>query len=313
MEKENEVQMLFKVRNTMSCLLEGFTLLAKNLLSLIKYLWPTLVLVALAVALLTTFCSMLMVPASFGNVSAISRTLVLAGVLMLVYVLSAVFLGGQVFTYMQKFGELGYFPNASIKKLWKPVRHNAWRYFLVSVSVVAFFILLTVALSSLLALKGVMARPVLETILSFLVVAVVFLLIIPFLFMAVSYMMEANPLRKSFIPGLKQGFKSYGSIFVIILVGGISILIVQAIGNLPNGILIMCRYNSILASVQGDPTDLPASFGVLQFLFSFIGEAINILTELGICFSLVFLYGSIIARRRDKERYEAERLALQGQ
>jgi hypothetical protein len=306
-----------KPRGTTTCVFDGFKLLWNNLLSLIKFLWPTLIVLCVSAALISCILGPLMTmfetisPNIHPDVHLNLPVLISFIALIAIYFIGSLFFGGQVFTCMQKYTQLGYFPKMSFRGSWKEIRHNTWKYFLfmlvVSVICIVVTILLVIVSSRFISSSPSVFRAILFDLC---VIFLIMLMLVPLLYSLVNYMLDTVRLQDMFFRGIAQGFKSYGFIFVILLISSIFVLIIQTVANLPNSILMFCKYQSVASVISGDAADLPGYFIVLQFVFSFIGQLVKEISVLGIWFALMFFNSTLILRRKEKLRFEQEKEAL---
>lgn len=128
------------------------------------------------------------------------------------------------------------------------------------------------------------------------------LLLIPYCYAAIKYIIEptsrlGNVLTKGYVKGLKH----WGYIFITLLLATICLIAISLILTLPMNIANIAYYVSAIGVSMGDAPGLPGYFFPLIYIVMvatcFISSFLTIYT----IFLLYYMYGSIETREKEKE------------
>lgn len=135
---------------------------------------------------------------------------------------------------------------------------------------------------------------------------IIMLLMLPFVYVAVKYLMEPEcKLRSTIFKSYVVGLRHWGFLFIALLLATLCTVICMALVSFPTLIVMAANALSVFGvNYLGDPTGLPSYFMIIQVtvvaLSSFICLYINIFA-IFVCY---FLYGSIETKEKEKKEYE---------
>lgn len=240
-----------KERSYISCLVKGCAYGFKHLGLLLRYIWPSLVL-------------SLVLPIPF-----------------------VFFFAAQMDAILRKWIELGYVPNVTLKVLRRDVEKCANR----SAIKVLIYVFLTVFLVTFFYLPMFLGLSIWWGILSFFV-AWFLLLPLSFVIMEISY--SDNDFSECFKGGLKTGYRNYGKLFAFEFLSGLLEFIIILLGSIPVLILQAVWFQASRSSMMGDVLDLPILFPLYVFLAAVIMIAVMLVMLLVFSFSRCLMWGSLV-------------------
>lgn len=297
---------LFKIRSYSSCFKQGFELYIKNFKLLFKYLWIPMAIYAIFEAAVMWMAPMLETASQTGQVGTVSLFIL---ILMVVAIVVYSLLMGPLFTLFNKYKELGYIPNASLKAHQKDVKHYIWR----NVKAILWFCLYTAIISVVVGFVAtgivmVMGVGKMGTFLLYLLIITVCIVIllaayIPLIYVYIKYMMNDGGFFKMFKKSFAIGFRHWGSLFVLTLITYIIVLLAMLVINLPEYIIIIVKYLSSNAIADGDPSGLPFSFGWLSTIVVAICSFVQIFASMFFFFPMLFLFGSIDTEENERKKF----------
>lgn len=305
--EENEEKGLFQVRSYLKCLDEGFKLPTRHILPLLKFLWPSLAACAVVAGLWGVFVNRLSVVfaqwwAATEPVVLMSSVLTLA-ILLVLSLLAQSFYAGQVMHVVSRYAG---------EAVWPALKWSSERHAVLAVSVRA----LTLAVVGLVVLALLLTPFVwwlgatdVWTLVAFGVILLV--LGVPYVMVTLDYVLCGEHRFVQSLARLKDGFRNWGLLFIVLFCSGLLLLLLVVVSWLPAGILAHAGHLSALTVLGGDATDLPAfvpAFIVISFMVASV--AVSVFSWL-MLFPLSYLYGSIEARRKELAEFEAEELRLQ--
>lgn len=139
------------------------------------------------------------------------------------------------------------------------------------------------------------------------VYVVILLLLLPYIYGIMKYLMEPEcTLKEMIFKSYKAGMRHWGLIFIALFLTILCIMVCAMLVSIPMFIVTTANALSVFGvNFLGDPTGLPSYFIAIQVivfaLTFFIWAYINIFT-IFVCY---FLYGSI--KTKEKEKIEAEK------
>lgn len=301
-EKKENAGGLFKVRTYGACLSEGIKLPTRNVMILLKYLWPSLTCLVVFVSLVNWGAgpafAHLSGPEVAGEMPLSGRMgACLLGALLLLFVPGSLYLA-QLVVLIRRYGALGYLPASSAGlHFFDRKGLNVWGRSLL-------FLLggwLLWGLAGFLVFRWVDAgwlRLVAGA-------GVLLLFSLPYAMFGLFFLFdEAASCRMSTV--FRQSYKHWGALAAVLLLGGALAGAFAGIGSLPARIMLIVNFLSNEAVAQGDLSDVPDMFSFMQVLSGALSALISALSVWLFVFPLAFLFGSIKQERRENEAYAAE-------
>lgn len=301
-EKKESAGGLFKVRTYGACLSEGIKLPTRNVIVLLKHLW-------VAVACVVVFVSVwgfTAVPAYrawteaqlWGTWPAWRVAgLFVAACLLVLSVPVGLYLG-QLTVLVRRYGCVGYLPasTAGLKVYGREVLAGWGRAFLF---LLGGLLLWGVAGGLSFAFVGRNWAGLAVFTLAGLLIS------IPYAMFGLFYLFdEAGPASLPVV--FRQGYKHWGALAAVLLLGGVLAGVLLFVSALPAGVILQVDFLSDQALMQGDLSDLPSAFPVLQTVSYVLAAFLACLSLWVFVFPLAFLFGSIKQARQEKTDYAAE-------
>ena len=284
-EKKEMDEGLFKSRSYLSCLNEGLKLPTRHILSLLRFLYPSLIAGAVVMGLWGVCFNQITV--ALTRWMAASEPVVLSFPLFTLIILSVLslladsFYMGNVMTAVSRFATSGAWPALRFGEAKREIFNASLRALTCTLVAVVVFSLLIVPVTLWLGAGNVWVT----------VVSYVLLLAlgVPYCMVIMDYMLGE---RRDFwcsLKRMKDGYQYWGAFFIILFCGGL-----------------------IMGVLEGDATDLPSYVPALVVFFFMLASVIaNVFSWLTL-FPLSYLYGSVEARKQEKASFEEEERRLQG-
>lgn len=136
------------------------------------------------------------------------------------------------------------------------------------------------------------------------VVFVAWLLLLPYIYVCVSYLVKGGRLRRLIIDGYREGLRHYGFIFITWLLTGITTSIVSLIVCLPMLVLLTALGMAVGGAMLGDPLNLPDYFYPLMYAVATVTYII--LTAVVTYAFCVYYYMSGAIDTRTEERLKVK-------
>ncbi len=137
-----------------------------------------------------------------------------------------------------------------------------------------------------------------------LVVVVLLLLLLPYTYAVAKYVVDTkSKLMQLVWKGYKTGLRHWGYIFLTLLLTTICLFFVMLIIGLPLSVLDMAVRVNDIGVMNGDPSGMPGSIGVLTFFTAAVTFFCYSFLSVFSLFVMYYIYGSI--ERRVKEREAA--------
>lgn len=125
-------------------------------------------------------------------------------------------------------------------------------------------------------------------------------LMLPFSYAFMAYMMEEGSFRKTFFPAYKVGFRHWGFLFVVMFVVGLISIVVSCVLTMPLIILNIVQMLSYRGLAWGDPSGLPSYFPWFFFMTSTILYVLVSIFSVWIYMVIYYAYGSIKRNEIDR-------------
>lgn len=295
-------QELYRSRNVAKCVKAAYTLFNSNFKRIFLKLWLPFLVLSLLLAWNIKICiSLSYMPQKM--MEADNFSLVLYVVFFLLSLIAYVWSFGSVFNLLNV----------------KGVKVNVIK--LIKLVVVSWLIGLIIAIILGLIIYGMIyyskppetGQPVADVAIMMKIMAVVglmilviSLLLIPFYYAFMQYMMEDNKLRKTFFPAIKTGFRHWGFLFVVYFVLILISIIFISVMMMPVIILSVSQTFSMKSIAMGDPSGLPSYFGWLYFITFSIIYFIMLFFLTWSTFVLYYAYGSIRRNEMDRDLQKKE-------
>lgn len=303
MEEKNEKQVrLYEVRSYLACLKQGMRMPTQNILLLLKYLYPSFIAWGITACLCGLFFNQLSVALvqwwyATEPVMLNLPFFVLLGLGILMLLSASLYLG-QLMYLVRSYGETGNMPVLSMRKDGRnifdmTIRALTWMF--IGLLLTTLVVYLSV---KILGILNVWTW----------VIWGVFLLIfwVPYMMVGCDYTIgHSNSFLKS-LGRFKEGYQFWVAFFIVLLCGGIVSGVLTVIGWLPTGVLAYAGHLSEMNLLQGDPTDLPSYVFGFVVLFFIISSLLASIFQWLVVFPVSFLYGTLIARKEEKAKFEAE-------
>lgn len=138
------------------------------------------------------------------------------------------------------------------------------------------------------------------------VAAVAYLLLLPYIYAAVTYLAEGGGLRHLLGTGYTKGLRHYGFIFITWLLTTILTSIVSLVVCLPMLVLLTALGTAVGGAMMGDELGLPSYFYPLMYVVTaltfFILTAVTVYT----LFVYYYMAGSIDTRSKEEKKIRDE-------
>ena len=285
-EKKEMDEGLFKSRSYLSCLNEGLKLPTRHILSLLRFLYPSLIAGAVVMGLWGVFFNQITV--ALTRWMAASEPVVLSFPLFTLIILSVLslladsFYMGNVMTAVSRFATAGAWPALRFGEAKREIFNASLRALTCTLVAVVVFSLLIVPVTLWLGAGNVWVT----------VVSYVLLLAlgVPYCMVIMDYMLGE---RRDFwcsLKRMKDGYQYWGAFFIILFCGGLIMGVLAAVSWLPAGILAYAGHASLMGVLEGDATDLPSYVPALVVFFFMLASVIaNVFSWLTL-FPLSYLY-----------------------
>ena len=299
MEENKEMnEGLFKVRSYLGCLSEGIKLPTRNFIPLLKFLYPTLV----VSALFTVGAFLFAWNAQEITTNKKLIVLLFQAVSLLPGCLSFGQLSVAVSHYNATSTLEGLHPWALRKEILGAFGRSALAFYAL------FFIFIIYNIIIGLLLYVLIPNVLLLMLLGIVLFPAVFILavMVPYQMTACDYMLDGKQGFLKSLARMKDGYRNWGAFFIVPLCGGFLSGLVALVGSLPFFILINVKFLARQATMIGDATDLPAMFPVMLGVTGLIALLFILIGSWFVFFPTSYLYGSVEACKKERERFEAE-------
>ncbi|MGM9709389.1 MAG: hypothetical protein ACI3ZB_07285 [Prevotella sp.] len=266
---------LIKSRSFSSCIKAAFTTYCTNANTILRNTW----LAALVNALVVGF--------------VISAKNILPAQLLLLQIAASLL---TIFTSTWLYGSLFNMLNAN------GLRTNLQRVFYVTLSVSAISIILGFLLGfvAITAVNTAGALPAVLAVLAMYAIIMAFLL--PVCYSGIKYIMEKDTrLIDVFGKQYVVGLKSWGYLFMIVLLVGIVYAIVAIPVFSPVGSLMLAAANNSQGIAMGDPSGLPALFELRLFITASLSAFVLSYVFIWGTLAAYYAYGAIEKKNRDRQ------------
>lgn len=307
-EKKDKEEGLFQARSYLGCLNEGLKLPTRHVLSLLKFLWPSLVAGAVSAGLWGLFFNQLSMVATAWLAAAEPVTLLLPAYtlwgLCLLALLAGSFCLGNVAVAISRYAEAGG---------WPALRFGACRGEIFHASVRALVFLLVGIVVFLVVMAPVYIWAGAHSVWMVVAAAALWLVWgVPYSMVGLDYLLGGR--QRAFFQSLariKDGYQYWGAFFIVLFCGGLIMAVFSLVSWLPAGVLSFAGYESLTGVLAGDATDLPGAVPALIVFFFMLASFVTNMSGWLTFFPLSYLYGSVEARKKDMEKFEEEERRLQ--
>lgn len=169
--------------------------------------------------------------------------------------------------------------------------------------VMGFICILYFLLMSPIALQ----HPLLFMSIGFLIVILFLVAWLPMVYPLVKYIFHTE---SKLIPTLKADYKKawryWGFIFSVALSSFFVLFVVQLILTLPNELLALINYQSLVGNMDGDDSGLPSFIVLLTVFIGFIAGFVQIYVRQAVFFPFYYMTGSISSQEQEQLRYQEE-------
>lgn len=307
-EKKENADGLFKVRTYGACLSEGIKLPTRNVSVLLRHLWPSMACVV-ALATLVGLISgpafgYLSAPEVLGSVSLSGRMgMCMLGVLLLLIVPGSLYLA-QLVALVRRYGQLGYLPLPA-SAWWPCGREVAGVWGRSVLFLLGGWLLWGVVGTAVFELAGAAWLRLAAGVLILLLVSV------PYAMFGLFFLFD-DTASFSVSAVFRQSGRHWGALVAVLLLGGVLAGVVAGIGSLPARIMLLVSILSDEAVAQGDLSDVPALFPLMQAFSYALSAFVSCLSLWLLVFPLAFLFGAIRQERHENDEYAAERERADG-
>ena len=197
---------------------------------------------------------------------------------------------------------------------WKPYidRHTTWRTLKAVLTVLLLHAIPTIALMLwyVLKLRHVLAQPGSHyawTALTAIAAIVVWLVLLPTLFVAIKYVMNDSekfwPLLKAdYLPAMRH----LGYMIVVVVSCAAIVLMASYVLQQPAVILTEANMQSNVGVASGDPSGMPSYMTALTAATFLVSGFVQAYIRLSALFPLYYMYGSIDTQESERKRYKNE-------
>lgn len=138
--------------------------------------------------------------------------------------------------------------------------------------------------------------------LAIIIILALALLLLPYYYVATKYIIEPTTrLGDVLTKGYVKGLKHWGYIFITLLLAGICLIALSLILTLPMNIANIAYYVSAIGVSMGDAPGLPGYFFPLVYIVMVVTCFISSFLTLYTVFLLYYMYGSIEMREKEKK------------
>lgn len=277
---------LIKSRNVSKCVSAAFNLFNSNIKRVVTALWlPLLVFSLVASAFLTVSFFV------FGFKGETASTLWIVYGMMLVMLASYVWFLSSLFNLLNGQG----------------IKRNLMKMIKVFLAYIALIVVFGIIISAMVVVPnlvgdGVDKSHVLTMVFGLILVFTLLFLVLmlPFTYSFMAYMMEEGSFRKTFFPAYKVGFRHWGFLFVVMFVVGLISIVVSCVLTMPLIILNIVQMLSYRGLAWGDPSGLPSYFPWFFFMTSTILYVLVSIFSVWIYMVIYYAYGSIKRNEIDR-------------
>lgn len=300
-DRRDKGEDLFKVRGYLGCLSEGMKLPTRHIILLLKFLWPSLVLSAIVAGLCGVFFNRLSVV--FATWLAAEEPVVLYFplftliILCLLVLLTGSLYIGQVMVVISRFADTGVWPLLRLRDS----RAEICDAFLRALT----FMFVGLVVSGLVLVPVMLWRGLTDVWFTVACCLVLLFFWVPYCMVGGEHLLGRRDFGSA-LSRFKEGYQYWGAFFIVLFCGGLIMMVLAAVSWLPAAVLAYAGHLSMMGTMAGDVSDLPASVPVCVVFFFMLASVIANVTGWLTLFPLSYLYGSIETRKKEKAEIEAE-------
>lgn len=284
---------LYKIRSLGGCIKAAFDLYRTNIKTIFRRTWAVATVWAVANAALMLFTNQFV-----GNMLSFTRPSPAGIVAMVVTLLLA------YAAYTWFYAIIVALLNGSSMKL------NLPRVIRLALLTLAIGIAV-VAIVSAIVIIPMAAAPDVEAMLTAntrsiraccMLILILFIVLVSLHFSTMKYLMETDlKLLSIFKKPFATGWKHWGYIFMLCLLAGLIIVIIDFVASLPAGITAMATQYDISGQGMGDASGLPAYFMPLAFIANAVSAFIMVYAAAWGIMVMYYCYGHIEAKEKAKK------------
>ncbi len=279
--------LVIKNRSYAACITEAHRMLFSNIKIIFKKTWPFAAACAVTSALVYFFCTKAVIYEDFSTIGpAISIVLSLCASI----------------AYMAKVMTIMNYQDMK----WNVMRNI--KACLCSIAFAALLVIILIAVNS--AVNGLLPEMAQKNMYAFALTNLVTITImgcamLPYSYVGMKYIMEPETKLKKIIFGAyKTGVRHWGFIFATLLLAFLCVTVCTFVITIPMGILFLAKSLSLSGvAYSNDPSGLPPYFDLMQSAAMAITSFVCIYINMFLIFVYCFMYGSIEAREREKNKF----------
>lgn len=290
---------LYKNRSLGRCLSDAYNLYRTNFKTIIRRLW----LPALVLSLLTAAVYSL----SANVATSLSSASVSVGGCVACVVLGLLSLCAYVWFFTIVISLLN---GKSVKANLPRMARLALTFVGVAIVMCVFIALISIATAKARTNAVPLYAGSLGGIIACIVVCVVML---PLCYSVMKYCVETDEkVMDIFKRHYLAGWRQWGFLFVIVLLVGIIVMVIDTLVGMPNNILSLASGMRHISMMEGDSPVMPSGFGLLAFLTSAVCTFVMVFVRPWVAFVFYYAYGCI--DEKEKARVALKKVeASQGQ
>ena len=136
---------------------------------------------------------------------------------------------------------------------------------------------------------------------------VVCVLVLPLCYSVMKYCVETDEkVMAIFKRNYLAGWRQWGFLFIIVLLVGIIVMVIDTLVGMPNSILSLASGMRHISMMEGDSPIMPSSFGLLAFLTSAVCTFVMTFVRPWVIFVFYYAYGCI--DEKEKARLAQKKL-----
>lgn len=300
---EPQAALFTAVRSYLSCLNEGFKLPTRHILSMLRFMYPSMALCAVVVAV-TGACFPWLLQELFGlagsgvQVSNPQAVLMWSAILFILLAVAECFYHGQMAYLFSRLGGAGEWLNLSPFKSMRGILKYAGAVFVYALVALLFAAVVLCPMAYFLGITSIWTWGVM----------IVFCLAfgVPYAYVGAHYFLS-RPLH--YIKALRQmkhGYQYWGGVLVVLMCGALVVGFMTALGCMPTWVLMQASVEGYISQLQGDVVNMPSCMWLLLAISAALSSLV-FHTFVGLLyFPMAYLWGSCTAREAKKEELRSE-------
>ncbi len=272
---------LYKNRSLGRCLNDAYNLYRTNFKTIVRRLW----LPALVLSLLTAAIYMI----STNVVMAVTTSSLSVGSFIALAVLGLLSACAYVWFFTIIISLLnGRSARANLPRMIRLA------FVLLGLTIVACLFVALVSVASASFTTKPTAMPLMGVFVAMIACVVVFILVLPLCYSTMKYSIEQDEkVMAMFKRHYVAGWRQWGFLFIIVLLVGIIVMIIDTLVGMPNNILSLASGMRRISMMEGDFPAMPSGFGLLAFVTSALCTFVMIFVRPWVVFVFYYAYGCI--------------------